>query len=175
MNTRFQSLLPTVALLAISGTALSAAAEDGLTWTKRGTDDLAGVVTVGCGFTPGVGNQCDPYVGDMDCNARLPVLCFYDAGLPLPAHVVEPSVYYQWSGGIVGTTEPIEGFTFDHIDDANNYCVEQFGEGWRVAEHHDGWGWNFIAYGNVGDNANEANRRLWVDINNQPNGTCWDH
>jgi hypothetical protein len=47
--------------------------------------------------------------------------------------------------------------------------VKKFGPGWRVAEFHDGWGWHFQAYGTV-DN---PNGRFWVDINDQPDATCW--
>jgi hypothetical protein len=51
---------------------------------------------------------------------------------------------------------------------ANALCVEKFGEGWRAAEFHDGWGWHFQAAGSVGD----SHGRFWADINDQP-ATCW--
>jgi len=38
-----------------------------------------------------------------------------------------------------------------------------------VAEHHDGWGWHFQAYGGVGD----PSKPFWADINDQPAATCW--
>lgn len=168
---KIANIVIAVSALMISGTAY---AKKGMTWTKKGTDDLAGVVTVGCGFTPGVGNQCNPYQGDMPCKAKLPVLCYYPAGLVQPVHVNSPSQYYTWSGGIVGTTPPVQGKNFTSIDQVDEFCVKHFGKGWRTAEFHDGWGWNFIAYGNVGNNYDQSNRRLWVHINDQPNGNCWD-
>ena len=147
----------------------------GMTWTKTSVDDNLGVIDVGCGYTPGAGNQCDPYEGDTDCNAELPVLCFYDANLPKPSTLVIPNNYHEWSGGIVATTERVAGNSFASIQEANTFCVSYFGEDWRVAEHHDGSsiGWYFKAYGNVGDTWNEHYPRLWVHVSDQPNGTCW--
>lgn len=161
-----------VASIALSSGA--AYAKKGLTWTKRAVDELAGVVTVGCGYTPGVGNQCNPYKGDTPCKAKLPVLCFYPGEFPKPAHVNEASIYHTWSGGIVGTTTPVRGSEFDTLEEVDKFCVKHFGKGWRTAEHHDGWGWNFIAYGNVGTNYDFGNRRFWININDQANGTCWE-
>jgi len=99
------------------------------------------------------------------------VLCFLDAGLEKPAALVIPSQYHQWSGGVVATTDPISGNSFADVDEVDKFCVDNFGDGWRVAEFHDGWGWYFKAYGNVGENFD--NSRFWVDINDQTDGTCW--
>jgi hypothetical protein len=52
---------------------------------------------------------------------------------------------------------------------ANALCVAEFGAGWRVAEFHDGWGWNFQAFGGLGKPAG----RFWVNIDDQPGGVCW--
>jgi hypothetical protein len=161
----------TTMILAIP--SVSAEEKNGLTWTKIHVDDLIGVVEVGCGWQKVTENQCNPHTGDTTCMAELPVLCFRDAGLVQPALLQTPSIYHQWSGGIVATTDPVRGDSFETIGDANKYCVNNFGNGWRVAEHHDGWGWNFWAYGNVGRDYNDAYRRFWVDINDQLNGTCW--
>jgi hypothetical protein len=158
-----------------AGNELAASAQKGMTWTKTGVDDIVGVVDVGCGYTPGVGNQCNPYTGDTVCSAELPVLCFYDAQLDQPEELIISSRYHQWSGGIVATTDAVRGDSFDNVNDVNYFCEENFGYGWRVAEFHDGWGWYFKAYGNVGNKFNESRRRLWVDIDDQPNGTCWTH
>ncbi|MDM8543085.1 hypothetical protein QUF90_18570 [Desulfococcaceae bacterium HSG9] len=144
-----------------------------MTWTKTGTDDTYGVVDVGCGHTSGAGNQCNPYNGDTICSAILPVLCFYDAKLAKPVNLDDSSVYHKWSGGIVATTEAVAGSSFDSIKDADAFCVKTFGEGWRVAEFHDGWGWYLKAYGNFGDGFDHARNRAWVHINDQPDATCW--
>ncbi len=168
-----KSLKVLLGVLFLSSISISAYAQNGLTWTKTGVDDVYGVVDVGCGYTPGVGNQCDPYNGDLPCSAELPVLCFYDAGLNMPANLNNSSIYHSWSGGIVATTVPVRGDSFYSIHEADAFCAKTFGDDWRVAEFHDGWGWYFKAYGNVGNNANQSKRRLWVHIDDQPNATCW--
>jgi hypothetical protein len=159
--------------LILIAASLPALAQNGLTWTKTRVDDIVGVIDVGCGYTPGVGNQCNPYSGDTPCTGQLPLLCFLDLGLEQPADVVTPSRYHQWSGGVVATTDPVAGNTFRRIADADAYCADKFGPHWRVAEFHDGWGWYFLAYGNVGDNVNQSRGRFWIDILDQRNGTCW--
>lgn len=161
----------TSSILFCSGAA--SAQQKGMSWTKKGMDDISGVVTVGCGYTAGAGNQCNPYEGDMPCTAMLPVLCFYPGNFPQPSHVVTDSPYYSWSGGIVGTTAPVAGNSFSTIHQVDQFCAETFGKGWRTAEFHEGWGWNFLAFGNVGNNYQDSNRRMWVHINDQADGNCW--
>jgi hypothetical protein len=172
-GTQMQRSLKLMTTMMLAIASFSVEAHNGLTWTKVRVDDLVGVVEVGCGSIPGAGNQCDPYSGDTPCSAELPVLCFRDSGFEQPALLPTPSMYHQWSGGIVATTDPVRGNSFNTIQDANQFCADNFGYGWRVAEFHEGWGWYFWAYGNVGRMFNDAYRRFWVDINDQPNGTCW--
>jgi hypothetical protein len=81
--------------------------------------------------------------------------------------------YNRWAGGVVATTQPIAGNTFAHSTDANAYCQSQFGPGWRAAEFHDGWGWNFQAYGGTVSAPAVPSTRFWVHINDQPNANCW--
>jgi hypothetical protein len=145
----------------------------GLTWAKHSLDKVTGVITVGCGHTKKEGNQCNPYNGDTSCDSKIPMLCFLDADLPKPTLVPITNRYQSWSGGIVGTTNPIAGNSFINISDANEYCRKEFGEKWRVATHHDGWGWYFKAFGGVGSNVENLGSRFWVDIHDQPFGTCW--
>ena len=136
----------------------------GTTWEKRATEDIGGTVHVSCA-------GCNPYQGDTMCTVELPVLCINDLNLAKPTFVDEPSRYHRWSGGVVATTPPVapaqNGLTT--IQKANTFCANHFGPRWRVAEHHDGWGWNFKAYGNVGN----PDQRFWIDINDQRNGNCW--
>ena len=138
----------------------------GMTWDRRAVNATNGTVTVGCGS--GVGS-CNPYLGDRLCSTSLPLLCFKPSGFQIPASVVS-STYNRWSGGIVGTTAPVVASSFGgSLANADARCVQEFGAGWRVAEFHDGWGWNFQAYGNVGTPAS----RFWVHINDRP-GRCWN-
>jgi hypothetical protein len=146
---------------------------NGLTWRLNSTNTTTGTLDVGCGFSNNV-NECNPYTGDTICTTQLPVLCFKPAQLSVPTNVVV-SQYHQWSGGIVATTPAVAGNSASNPDlttiaKANIYCADLFGPGWRVAEFHDGWGWYFQAYGGLG----QPTMRFWVDINGQPNATCWN-
>ncbi len=139
----------------------------GMTWNRRLTEHpITGIVTVGCA---GGDYDCNPFQGDTVCTRELPLLCFNDLDAQSPTSFVEPNRNNRWAGGIVHTTAPVAASTLPTLADANAVCEREFGTGWRVAEFHDGWGWNFTAYGNVGD----AEARFWTDITDQADGTCW--
>jgi hypothetical protein len=142
----------------------------GMTWGKYGVDPITGVLQVGCQPIDGSGD-CNAYHGDTSCTTPLPILCKNPLALPQPAtFTVPPDSLHQWSGNVVATTPPVAPATANLNSRAavNAYCAAQFGAGWEVAEFHDGWGWNFTSYGNVGPAS-----RFWVDINDQPDGNCW--
>lgn len=142
-------------------------AQKGMTWIHPGSNAQTGTVTVGC-------SGCDPYQGDTVCTQLQPLLCIYKPSVPfpLPIGVNNSDLYYQWSGGVVATTQPVAGNTFANNTAADSYCVAQFGPGWRVAEFHDGWGWNFQAYGGTVSAPAVPSTRFWVYINDQP-ANCW--
>jgi hypothetical protein len=135
----------------------------GLTWQLLATNPTSGTVDVGCG------PNCNAYQGDTPCTTALPILCIKKTGagfpLPLPTSVTS-SQYHTWSGGVVGTTSPTVPPA--QLTAADALCAQTFGAGWRVAEFHDGWGWNLQAYGGLGNPAS----RVWVHINDKPS-TCW--
>jgi hypothetical protein len=165
-----QPELQTIATAGSAGKCIS----KGMTWQRIAVNTTDGTVTVGCGNPP---NRCDPYVGDRPCTDVLPLLCFKPLNLPKPMSVQEfPNS--GWSGGIVATTGPVAASSFNgSLASANARCEQTFGPTqlpgppWRVAEFHDGpgTGWNFQAYGNVGQPAS----RFWLHINDQPKGTCF--
>lgn len=148
--------------------------QKGMTWMHSASNAQTGTITVGC-------NGCDPYIGDMPCTQQRPLLCIYKPTptFPLPVGVNNTDIYYQWAGGVVATTQPVAGNVFAHISagppgtNANDYCVAQFGPGWRVAEFHDGWGFNFQAYGGTVDAPTVPSTRFWVHINDQQAANCW--
>jgi hypothetical protein len=141
----------------------------GMTWRVGAVNATNGTVTVGCGSSDP--NPCNPTLGDHLCTDSLPLLCFKPSSFPVPQSVNNTDIKNRWSGGIVGTTPPVQASSFGgSLALANARCVQEFvSTDWRVAEFHDGWGWNFQAYGNVGKPTN----RFWVHINDQPNGTCF--
>lgn len=143
-------------------------ANKGMTWSVASvpTNPVDGVSNVGCWGT------CDPRNGDTSCSKALPVLCINPLGLPKPASVQETGRWNKWTGGVIGTTPAAPAPST--LSEANALCTAEFGEGWRVAQFHDGLagrsGWKFLAYGNVGTLFD----RFWADIDDQKNGVCWD-
>jgi hypothetical protein len=145
----------------------------GMTWVHTLSNAQYGTITVGCG--PAGPNRCDAAKGDTLCTQQLPVLCIYKPkpAFQKPVGLPEPDWNNRWSGGVVATTKPVAGDTFKDSAAVNAYCKDAFGEGWRVAEFHDGWGWNFQAYGGTVSAPTVPSTRFWVYINDQPNGNCW--
>lgn len=139
----------------------------GLTFSSAHYQDskLTGVFLAVCGGTDNQ-RECDPFGGDMLCKTEQPVLCFLDIDAPVPTELDRPK---NWTAGVLALTKPIRGSHFARLSDANAYCTSTFGEGWRVASFHDGGGWALIGYGLVPLDRT----RFWVDIKDQPNGTCW--
>lgn len=126
-----------------------------------------GTVLLTCGISEdGTDNLCNPYTGDRPCEEARPLLCFIDINTPAPAYLPDPR---YWSGGLVAATDDVRGDKFTSIQEANAHCAEIFGQDWRVASFHDGGGWALRAYGDTGI----GNRRVWVDIKDQSEGTCW--
>lgn len=139
----------------------------GMTWIHSKSDATTGTITVGC-------SGCDAYHGDTVCTELRPLLCIYKPTTPfqLPMGLPNPSDN-QWSGGVVATTEPVPGVTFNTIAEANASCEGKFGKDWRVAEFHDGKIWNFQAYGGTVSAPTVPSTRFWVNINDQQDGNCW--
>lgn len=147
--------------------------EKGMTWFHSTSNATYGTITVGCG--PAGPDRCDPAHGDTLCTQQLPVLCIYKPtpAFPLPIGLQIPNEYNQWSGGVVATTQPVAGDTFANSAAVTAYCKVTFGDGWRVAEFHDGVYWNFQAYGGTVSAATVPSTRFWVHINDQKDGNCW--
>ena len=148
-----------------SAQASAATVRKGLTWKLLSTNSTTGTIDVGCW------SGCNAYQGDTPCTKVLPILCIKKSGpgfpLPVPMSVDNSNQYHKWSGGVVGTTKAV--VPPSTLAAANALCVKEFGPGWRVAEHHDGWGWHFQAFGGVGN----PSQNFWVHINDQPGATCW--
>ena len=140
----------------------------GMTWVHTSSNAQTGTITVGC-------SGCDAIHGNTQCTQLLPLLCIYKPAPPfsLPAGVNNTDQNNRWSGGVVATTQPVAGSAFAHSTDASTYCSARFGPGWRVAEFHDGWGWNFQAYGGTVSAPTVPSSRFWVHIKDQPLANCW--
>jgi len=149
---------------AVSRSAFSAVAEPrgigfGLTFARLdagqgGTDTIA----LGCDAEPkpldrSHADSCNPYQGDTSCRTALPVLCFRPGG-----------------SGELMATEPVMGAILQSQVVASARCEAEFGAGWRMAEFHDGGGWQLQGRRGAGLG---AQTRYWVHINDQP-GNCWD-
>jgi hypothetical protein len=147
----------------------------------------------------GKNQGCDPRKGDTSCSVALPILCIKPGESPRPDYEMTgqphamPAEYYRgWTGGMIGLTEPIQGRKIESLEGANALCAMALGQGYRMAEFHDGkyikgmgseryygetWppanslssgGWAWYAYGNI-----NGDSRFWVFINDQ-RGNCWN-
>ncbi len=110
-------------------------------------------------------SSTDSYKGDTPCDRRLPVLAINKLGMPKPPEISE-GPWLRWSGARVRLTQPWLGFAMTSLAAANDLVREEFGPGWRMAEFHDGSGWNFWA--DCSGVAKDFDDRFWVYINDQP-------
>lgn len=106
--------------------------------------------------------QTNPYQGDTQVDTALPVLCIKRDGRPAPTGIPFDA-YNGWGAGEVKLTAPLPGSVLISLSAANAACARSFGSGYRMAEFHDGGGWNFWAQG-----ALSTASRFWATINDQP-------
>lgn len=153
----------------------------GMTWgVLAGTGLAKGWIQVGCDGQPGDtmshprdGTNCDPYTGDMACAIALPVLC--RLSIPLSEQQAaraetDPALRDRVLTLQYRTSTAIAGTSLESSTSGDELCTSQFGEGWRMAEHHD----NDKGWGAIGRDAGVAGlTRFWVAINDQP-GNCWN-
>ncbi|MCQ4166859.1 hypothetical protein [Tahibacter harae] len=191
-----RSLIAVAVLLvaAIPATAAEpkiAAEPRGMTWGSNpsGAD---GVVLVSCHGKPASPfGSCEPHNGDTACHVELPLLCLKVDGRPRPPGLAEGSnspnlampgnFYSGWAAGELAATPPLAGTTLTSRLAADALCRRHFGDGWRMAEFHDGLitgsaesghpsygGWAYYANGSL-----PATTRYWV-TNNTTRANCWD-
>jgi hypothetical protein len=127
----------------------------------------------------------NPYHGDTDTNAVLPLLCIKKMGLPTPAGLYSPTrtnggaMRGTWSGGKVIVVPDVQGNSLISKEIADLQCrlqgLKVLGEdGFRMAEFHDGdreagiAGWDFWADASAIDMLKISDQRYWVSINDQP-------
>ena len=141
----------------------------GMTWTVLHQE--AGFVRVGAD------GKTNPYRGDTPCTESLPALCIKVNNYPAPPNRGDTMDFSRnWSGGQVKATGPVRGEWMQTIEQANQVCERVYGNGWQLAEHHDGAfhtlrgpaGWEIWAYGGL-----PVGTRFWVGISNQP-ANPWD-
>lgn len=131
----------------------------------------------------------NPYNGDTDINAVLPLLGIKNMNLPKPARLPTSSTTNggalrgSWSGAKAIAVPDIRGnsLTSQSIADekCRNHGLKMLGEdGFRMAEFHDGdktagmAGWDFWADASAIDVLQVAKIRYWVQINDQ-NANPW--
>jgi hypothetical protein len=139
----------------------------GLTWNNMRHEGLAdGYSAVGCHGKW----ECNAYQGNAACTESMPLLCIRkDSTITAPPKTPELNViYWTWASGEVKSVPGVSGTRLTSVNAANAICSNAFGEGWKMAEHHDGWGWGFVAKGTL-----EIEQRFWVWINDQP-ANCWN-
>jgi hypothetical protein len=178
--------LLSVILLGFPFCSVQAAGGFGMTWgnnTNAATGD--GVVFVTCHGLPRTqAGSCNAYTGDTACSTELPLLCLEVDGRPRPPGLITPETraampsafYAGWAAGSVAATAPVAGSRFSHRTEADAFCRDEFGAGWRLAEFHDGivegsaghGGWAWYAHGRLA-----LDTRYWVAISDTQ-ANCWD-
>jgi hypothetical protein len=130
--------------------------------------------TLGCDIDTAF-KACNPFYGDTACSESLPVACFKDNAEPMPEISSGTSFLKKndwasfWSGGEMAFTPAAAGNQFETVAEVNQYCAATFGGGWRVLNYHDGG----VRTVSGRRSLNVAQGRVWVDIRDQPNATCW--
>lgn len=138
----------------------------GMTWSLYWHDSALDVDLIGC-YGDAEYGACNAYQGDLPCSRSAPVLCIRYTDAPNPG--VDDDFYHGWAAGDVAITEPISGLELVSLQAADALCEATHGEGWQMAEFHDGGGgWSWHAHGDIG-----TTERLWVYIDDQP-ANCWD-
>ncbi len=142
------------------GLAAGKMACSGMTWViYRQMDGLVQV---------GTDARTNPFVGDQSCAATFPLLCIRVDGYAVPSSRNGQNFATGWSAGSVRLTRPVNGNEISTRNAAADLCVSSFGNGWRMAEFHDGslgshgGGWALWAYGNL-----PTGQRFWVANNDQ--------
>ncbi|MEV7022580.1 hypothetical protein [Kitasatospora sp. NPDC093558] len=157
------AVLALTALTAAPGNAFATPAPDathlGLTWANL--EQRADIVHVGRD------GQSNPYLGDTAPDAQLPVLCILQDNRPAPAGIPTTG-FHAWARGEVRATAPTPGSDLTSRADADAICSAAFGDGFRMAEFHDGNGWSFWASGTL-----PTDTRFWTAINDQ-RANPWD-
>ena len=126
----------------------------------------------------------NPYHGDTDTNAVLPLLAIKKMGLPTPAGLYGATrtnggaMRGTWSGGKAIVVPDVQGSSLTSQAIADLQCrlqgLKVLGEdGFRMAEFHDGdrsagiAGWDFWADASAIETLQISGQRYWVSINDQ--------
>jgi hypothetical protein len=147
-------------------------------------------------------NNCNPFTGDVYCNASIPILCltfaksinrpYYSIAVQLtPFSVVDGGYYDGWTGGVFQVTPPVRGYDISSYQVGDQLCKGYFGPQSKFAQFNDGyymptmnqvpvkawnlWDWSLAKQGawNFWGFFNHHYRgRTWVWVDGQPNGNC---
>ncbi len=112
----------------------------------------------------GADDQTNPYQGDTSSATFLPVLCIKRDNRPAP-----PGISGGWTGGEVKATPPIAASVLTSRALADIMCVEEFGDGYRMAELHEGAG----GEGWWAEGVLDTTPRYWVAVVSHA-GNAWN-
>ncbi|RKQ69126.1 hypothetical protein DES40_1910 [Litorimonas taeanensis] len=147
----------------------------GLTFMNSPAFDavISDLVLLACDVDPN-SRWCNPIYGDTDCTTSQPLACFLDENTPIPdldevAPIAGLWIDKYWGGGKIAFSPPVTGTQFKTLTEVNKFCASTFGKNWRVLDWHDS-NLKGVAGRRHGP---RHNGRAWVDIKDQPNGTCW--
>ncbi len=143
-------------------TQVSDTSKLGMTWWAGAYNSTHDTTKIWCRE----GWKCDAYIWDRSCTELLPVVCIKENNSTPPEDL--PTDFYNWRlSANIQFTNPVAWNTFKTLADVNAFCVESFGQWWRVGEFHDwkGWWWFYVQW----DHSTAS--RFWININDQPS-TC---
>jgi len=124
---------------------------------------------------------------------------FYQPDLSTYTSNKDGSFYNPWTGGVLLVTDSFQGMKVDSYDTGDKICKDYYGYDAKFAEFHDGyyledmngwksesilawstWSWAQAKCGEWslwGYFNHHWNGKVWIWVNNQPNGNCgeiWD-
>ena len=113
---------------------------------------------------------CDPYRGDRLCSVPTKIACYKDGERRLPKNIRKDIFGSRFFvGGEIRLSEPVRGDAFATLGDANGYCAQQFGKGWRVLSYHEAGGQVVFSYSNIA-----PKKSAIVHVGDQEYANCWD-
>ncbi|MEK7468837.1 MAG: hypothetical protein AAB074_15795 [Planctomycetota bacterium] len=109
----------------------------GMTWSLLDVQGDACLV--------GVHAKSNAYQGDTSVEEELPILAIRKGKFAPPEGLDVSNAYRGWASGEIRLTRPVRGTAMTSLEAANKLVVEEFGDGWRMAQFHDtnrtGWHW----------------------------------
>lgn len=153
------------------GAAICQRPEDkrGMTFLVSPFESVDNTLNLSC-VTESNEDHCNPYAGNRLCSTALPMACFKPTGKEAPQELEGTSASHLWARGTVRFSSPVKADRFKDQDEAHAYCKSSFGEGYRMATHHQN---NSPQLGFIAEGESDV-KEAWIHASTEPYGNCWD-